>query len=246
MILFLPKACVPFTSTMAQARHARWADHVSRVDDIPYRSCATNARRQLAEAATPVPVVTATPQSQVAPTPLASPTPAPGQICVQAYNDLNGDGQQSTDESLLAGVAFTLSDASGPRDSYTTDSATEPYCFKDLPPGSYQLTIKPPTNYASTTPNAITISLSGGMKVDVAHGARRSGPAPIPTGSTSGSATSGGLLGSTGRTVLIVIGVLLLICANRPHAHDEQTLRQTVIVKDLPAGEEGYVAQSSR
>ena len=164
--------------------------------------------------ATPVPAVTATPQDQATPTPPASPTPTIGQICVQAYNDLNGDGQQSADETLMAGVAFTLLDASGPRDSYTTDGTSEPHCFGDLPPGSYQLTIKPPANYASTTPDAMTISLSAGVKPNVMYGARRSGLAPTPTrtGSASnGSATTGGSPGNTGRTVLIVFAALVLV-----------------------------------
>ena len=87
------------------------------------------------------------------------------QICVQAYNDLNGDGQQGADETLMAGVAFTLSDAGGPRDAYTTDGTTEPHCFQDLKLGNYQLTIKPPANYGSTTPDAMSISLSAGVKL---------------------------------------------------------------------------------
>jgi len=44
-----------------------------------------------------------------------------------AYNDRDGDGQQGNDENLLAGVVFTLSDAGGPKDSYTTDGVSEPH-----------------------------------------------------------------------------------------------------------------------
>jgi hypothetical protein len=170
-----------------------------------------------AATATPILAVTATPAvptPQATQTPSASPTPAPGQTCVQAYNDLNGDGQLGADESLLAGVVFTLSDASGLRDSYTTDSVSEPHCFQELPPGSYQLTIKPPSNYASTTFDAMTVNLSGGMKADVMYGAKRGGPAPAPTrtGSASnGSATTGGSPGNTGRTLLIVFAALVLV-----------------------------------
>ena len=171
-----------------------------------------------AAAATPVSTATATPQRQIAPTPLASPTrlasptPATGQICIKAYNDLDGDGQQSVDESLLAGVAFVLSDAKGPRDSYTTDSATEPHCFSDLPSGNYRLTTKPPANHVLTTSDALTVNLSGGMKAELASGAKRSGSVPTPTGSAApAGATAGGQAGSTGRTVLLVIGVVVLI-----------------------------------
>ncbi len=98
--------------------------------------------------------------------------------------------------------------------SYTTDSVSEPHCFETLPPGSYPLTIKPPANYASTTFDAMTINLSGGMKADVMYGARRGGPAPAPTravAASDASATPGGLLGNTGRTVLIVFAALVLV-----------------------------------
>jgi hypothetical protein len=179
-----------------------------------------------AAAATPVPTATATPilavtatpavsTPETTATPAASPTPAPGQTCVQAFNDLNGDGQLEADESLLAGVVFTLSDASGLRDSYTTDSVSEPYCFEALPPGTYQLTIKPPANYASTTFDAMTVNLSGGMKADVVYGAKRGGTAPAATAvaaASSASATGGGLLGNTGRVEFRGCVFVLLSC----------------------------------
>ena len=165
-----------------------------------------------AAAATPAP--TATPQKQVEPTPTAPPTPSTSQICVQAYNDVNGNGQQDADETLMAGVSFTLSDAGGPRDSYTTDGTTEPHCFQDLKLGNYQLKIKPPTNYGSTTPDAMTISLSAGVKPNVMYGARRSGLAPAPTRTTSPSsegAATGAASGSAIRTILIVVSVVAII-----------------------------------
>jgi hypothetical protein len=159
------------------------------------------------EAATPVSAVTATPQG-----PPASPTPTSGQICVLAFNDRNGDTQQDSDESLLPGVVFALSDTSGPRDSYTTDGVSEPHCFPNLPAGSYQVAIKPPSNYSATTQKVWTIALNGGMKTDVLFGARRGGAAPTPT-STGGGGDSGisGLLGSAGRIVLIVVAILVLL-----------------------------------
>jgi Ig-like domain from next to BRCA1 gene/SdrD B-like domain len=158
-----------------------------------------------AQAVTPFPVVTATPRGLVLLVPTAPPTPATSQICVQAYNDFNGDGQQDTDETLMAGVTFTLLDATGSIDSYTTDGTTEPYCFMDLPLGNYQLTSKPPANYASTTPNAIAISLSADPNPNVTYGATRT------SSSSNAGATTGGALGSTFRPILIVISVVVLI-----------------------------------
>lgn len=158
------------------------------------------------EAATPVPAVTATPQG-----PSASPTPTTGQICVLAFNDRNGDTQQSEDESLLPGVVFALSDTSGPKESYTTDGVSEPYCITNLPPGSYQLAIKSPTNYSATTQKSMVIALNGGMKTDVTFGARRGGAAPTPTAAGGGDSGISGVLGSAGRIVLIVVAILVLL-----------------------------------
>jgi hypothetical protein len=167
-----------------------------------------------AEAATPVPVATATPPAPVAPAPTAPPTPSTSQICVQAYNDLNGDGQQGADETLMAGVALTLADASGPRESYTTDGVSEPHCFQDLALGNYQLTAKPPTNYSSTTPDAMTINLSAGVKPNVMYGTRRSGLVAAPTRTASPSddgAATGAASGSIFRTILIVVSVVVIV-----------------------------------
>jgi hypothetical protein len=161
-----------------------------------------------AEAAPPLPAVTATPQGQV-PTPAASPTPTMGQICVLAYNDRNGNSQQDTEESLLPGVVFTLADANGPRDSYTTDGVSEPHCFTDLQPGSYSLSAKSPANYAATTQKTFIVALNGGMKTDWLFGARRGGPAATPT--RAGDALGSGGISNTIRIVLIVFAVLVLI-----------------------------------
>jgi hypothetical protein len=166
-----------------------------------------------ANAPAPVAAVTATPQGQASPTPAPTPTPATGQLCILAYNDRNGDLQQDTDENLLAGVVFTLSDVNGPRESYTTDGVSEPHCFTELPPGSYSISAKPPANYSVTTEKTTVVALNGGMKTDILTGARRGGPVPTATqvGGASSGATGSSLLGSAGRVILIVVLVLILI-----------------------------------
>jgi hypothetical protein len=58
----------------------------------------------------------------------------------------------------------------------------------------------------------MTINLLGGMKADLIYGAKRGAALPAATrASGSASAASGGLLGNTARTVLLVIGVIVLI-----------------------------------
>jgi hypothetical protein len=162
------------------------------------------------EAAPPVAAVTATPQSQ---TPVPSATPTPGQICVLAFNDRNGDGQQGADENPLAGVVFALADSNGPKDTYTTDGVSEPYCFANLQPGSYTLTAKAPSGYGPTSPKTQIVAISGG-KEDFVFGARRGGAVPTPTRTNSGGGGSGaasGLLGGVGRYILAGAALLVLI-----------------------------------
>jgi hypothetical protein len=168
-----------------------------------------------ANAPAPIAAVTATPQGQLPPTATPPPTPTTGQVCVQAYNDRDSDRQQGADENLLAGVVFTLSDASGPLESYTTDGVSEPHCFPDLQPGSYSVSAKPPASFSAMTEKTTVVALNGGMKTDISFGARRGGPAPTPTrlggaGASDGTAGSS-LLGSAGRVILIVVLVLILI-----------------------------------
>ena len=168
-----------------------------------------------ANAPAPIAAVTATPQGQLPPTATPPPTPTTGQVCVQAYNDRDGDRQQGADENLLAGVVFTLSDASGPRESYTTDGVSEPHCFPDLQPGSYSVSAKPPASFSAMTEKTTVVALNGGMKTDISFGARRGGPAPTATrvggASASGGTAGSSLLGSAGRVILIVVLVLILI-----------------------------------
>jgi hypothetical protein len=163
------------------------------------------------EAAPPAAAVTATPQNQE-PVPTATPTPMPGQICVLAFNDRNGDGQQSADENPLAGVVFALADSNGPKDSYTTDGVSEPYCFVDLQPGSYTLTAKAPGGYSGTSPKTQIVAISGG-KEDFVFGARRGGAVATPTRASSGdgNGATSGLLGGAGRYILAGAALLVLI-----------------------------------
>ena len=96
---------------------------------------------------------------------------ANGQICVLAFADQDGNGVRSSDEPLLAGVGFTLSDASGAKGVYNTDGNSEPYCFGNLAAGQYVVQAHPPAGKGeATTPGQWAISLANGAQYDVAYG----------------------------------------------------------------------------
>lgn len=145
---------------------------------------------------------------------------ATGQVCVQAFDDINGNGTREADEKLLAGVGFTLSDDSGVKASYSTDGVSEPYCFGKLAGGSYTVRAKAPAGYESTTEGQWAISLASGAQFDAKYGANKPGSAPAGspssanTGSPSTATTAtGGSPSIFGRVVLGALGVIILLVA---------------------------------
>jgi len=163
---------------------------------------------------TPMPIVTATPlPAATAVQELAiSPAPMTGQICVLAFNDCNGDGQQSPGESLLIGAVFTLSDSREPRETYTTDGANEPHCFTGLPSGNYQLAMQSPTNYNETTSKAMIVALRDNTQVSASFGARRDGDSCTPASNGgANTSTTRNTIGNTGQTALMLGASLLML-----------------------------------
>lgn len=60
-----------------------------------------------------------------------------GSICVMGYVDVNGNGIREADEGRLAGVTFMVNNGTEMVGTYTTDGVSEPYCFSNLPTGTY-------------------------------------------------------------------------------------------------------------
>ncbi len=140
-----------------------------------------------------------------------------GQICVLAFDDQNGNGVREPDEPLLAGVGFTLADASGVKGSYKSDGNSEPYCFGSLAPAQYTVQARATGGMEVTTVGQWAVPLSNGAQFDVLYGARKpeSGAAKPATGSTTAPATGSGmpvlvrvLLGVLGLGVLGGAGLL--------------------------------------
>ena len=137
------------------------------------------------------------------------------QICVLAFEDQDRNGVRGPDEALLAGVGFTLSDASGVKGSYSTDGSSEPYCFGKLEPGSYNVRARPPQGFESTAEGQWGISLASGAQYDVKYGARRTGQSPAPGDTTGGSSTPSSSSGPStlARIALGGLGVIILLAA---------------------------------
>jgi hypothetical protein len=153
----------------------------------------------------------------------AAPLPqSSGQVCVQAFDDVNGNSTRDADEKLLAGVGFTLSDDSGVKGSYSTDGVSEPYCFGKLAGGSYTVRAKAPVGYESTTEGQWAISLANGAQFDAKYGANKPGgattgstnpPASGGAPSTTSTSTGGSGTSTLGRILLGGLGVIILLVA---------------------------------
>ena len=88
--------------------------------------------------------------------PSATPSPLPvtgkGTICVSFFNDINGDGSQKADtETLVPGGQVSVALADGTEvGNHTLDSATDEFCFVDIPAGQYRIAAAAPKNYNPT------------------------------------------------------------------------------------------------
>nr|HID13279.1 LysM peptidoglycan-binding domain-containing protein [Anaerolineae bacterium] len=173
---------------------------------------------------TPVPA-SPTPEPSpvpVSPTSAASPTLESGSICVLAYHDRNGDGSRDkTTEELLPNAEFTVADASGVVDRYTSDGISEPYCFTGLAPGDYQVIQSPPPGYKPSGPIERPVVLAPGINLDLQFGNVLSESPAAADQTAEPTVVSGDIEVPTGgptfsqvvRTAAAISGVLALVLA---------------------------------
>jgi protocatechuate 3,4-dioxygenase beta subunit len=78
------------------------------------------------------------------------------------YEDLDGDRSQDAGEDGIEGVTVRLLDGNGDEVATTTTAADGSYQFVGLSPGDYTVEEVDPSGYASTTPNAVEVTLPAG------------------------------------------------------------------------------------
>ena len=143
-------------------------------------------------------------------------------ICVLAYHDRNADTFRNEDEELLPNAEFTLADASGVVDRYTSDGISEPYCFTGLAPGAYRVIQTAPPGYEPSGPAEWPVAVAEGTSMDIqfsdvrGEGAVAPGEAtePTPTDEQDSEPSGGGSgVSNIFATVAKVSGVLVLLLA---------------------------------
>jgi hypothetical protein len=137
-----------------------------------------------------------------------------GEICVRAFNDINGDGTYTPpDEPLLANVTFILSNETGRLASYRTDGTEvdQAYCFGNLTVGQYTVQARPDVNKVKgqvTTSGQWAVPLASGAQYEINYGVNVGAPAESNP-ATAGSTASGGM-STIGRLALGVLGIGVL------------------------------------
>jgi LysM repeat protein len=117
------------------------------------------------------------------------------QLCVSAFDDVNGDGLLTKSEKLLRDTIFTISDDSGASlASYTSDGASEPHCFTRLQPGSYIVAIEPANGALPTSDRRWSIPLEQGTTIHLNFGSQPGKASASSTNDSSASGTAIGLL----------------------------------------------------
>ncbi|MCP4362202.1 MAG: hypothetical protein GY796_29700 [Chloroflexi bacterium] len=181
---------------------------------------------------TPVPP-TLTPTSEVPPTetPIPTETPVPtntpspgGTICVNAFNDANGNGIHDEGEGPIGNVTFTIATATELVGQAVSTGTSDPVCFAELPaaqytvsqivPGALEMTTAPSTNIGLQESQVVGIEFGSRLHSDVVSPnatevADIANPAATATAETpTDEASAGG-----GMNLLALGGLLLLIGA---------------------------------
>lgn len=182
-----------------------------------------------AEEATPEPTAEpAQPKESAVETPEAQPeliaeVVESNAICVSAFDDANGDGVPDSNEGLLADAVFTISRASGTVATYVSDGINEPYCFRELEAGTYQINFSQPESYQLTTAGDWAIAVAGSAEIPVQFGAQY-GPELVAEqqpaaaveevasdATTVAEEASGGLSSNIGTIILVIVVVLIVL-----------------------------------
>jgi LysM repeat protein len=171
------------------AGQAPTAASTAQTTNTPPASPTLAPTQTSAPAATPTPAATTSTAVTAVITSAAGVTPTPAIVvfnsglCMQAFDDLNGNLVRDTGEALVAGVGFEIKSLDGQATTtYTTDGQQEPHCIGTLPDGRYSVNTQLPDDRTATTDSAWQLALLSGTNVSLALGTRLdASPTPEPT-----------------------------------------------------------------
>jgi LysM repeat protein len=150
------------------------------------------------------------------------PTPSGGaaKVCVVLFNDLDGNGVRAEGETYLFGGVVGLNDSVG-RVSLTGKTVAgdpaliQPFCFLDVPEGTFNLTMAIPDDFNPTTAMSYPVSVKVGEVATIDFGAQEKAPVPI-TGPLAPEGQKSPILGIVGAVLLISgLGLAYYMWRNR-------------------------------
>ncbi len=121
-----------------------------------------------------------TPFFAISPTPSA-PTPTPfkglAEICVQVFDDANGDMLHQETEPAVLGAVVGIASANGQVNAsqeirLQAEGEFQGVCFADLPEGTYTISAAIPEEYNATTPLSYEIEALAGDRIFIGFGAQ--------------------------------------------------------------------------
>jgi hypothetical protein len=146
--------------------------------------------------------------------PSATPAPGWGNLCILLYNDVNGDSIREEEEPTIPKGEISINDRLGTvSKTATTESGTDPLCFKELPEGSYTISLAIPEGYNATTGLHQSIVLKAGDETQLNFGAQADTQTQVEAPTPQGSGKSPLLAAAGG--LLLVIGIGLALFAGR-------------------------------
>jgi hypothetical protein len=146
----------------------------------------------------------------------------PSSICVQVYEDINGDGTRAdVGENPIADQAITLRRAGSTVSTYVTDGSGDLHCFESLEPDTYQVQIYPTADYAVVGDDRWAVAMAEGVMIPVSFGLHSAANAVADAGTADDAASAeaaasvepatGGLANNLGLVILGIAVVLMLV-----------------------------------
>ena len=146
-----------------------------------------------------------------APVAAAQQTPAPGSVCVLAFDDSGQHHSRSPGDALLSDINITVMvDQKTVIANHVTDGK-EPYCFHNLPPKEYTVSFSSPF-YDPTTLSTFTFILAPGEQVNQEFGAlAKVTPSPTPANSVNLQLTRTVRLGVSAVGAILAMALLVAL-----------------------------------
>jgi len=147
---------------------------------------------------------------------------SPGSICVQVYEDVNGDNERAAEgEPPMADQAISLSQDGNTITTVITDGSADLHCFDSLESGTYQVRIFPSADYMVTGDDSWAVAIAEGVMIPVSFGLQIAPDSVADAGEQTGDAaadsaveepsSTSGLPDNLGVIVLGVAVVLVIL-----------------------------------